>query len=161
MDEQPREPADGAYGHGRDYPAAEDLDWSPVLAFLPRFEDPHFVAGRWHSKTEMRTDGTLGLPWASLSDDVISFVNTLYEQGVIVSFDWPAWKEARGRRLYFDADAFAESSLDDMRRMLTMLVRQDRFVEGLLLAQIEKGTISRILQRVAELLVDQSQASDA
>lgn len=118
-------------------PVAVDVDWRPVLAFLPQLRAQDFRAGEWDPGT---------------------FVRTLYDQDVIIGFDWPAWKQSRGRELYDDPRELASADLDDLRRMLTTLVRQDRFVEGLLLAEIENGFVTRILERVAEIIPDQAPA---
>jgi hypothetical protein len=101
--EIPREPVD-----------ARALPWTRLLEFLPALCAPESDPGEW--------------TWP----DVLSrFVDTLYSEGFIVAFDWPGWTQDQGRRLVEDPSALATAGLDDLYRVLTAHVRQDRFAEGI------------------------------
>lgn len=105
---------------------ADTIDWTPVLAFLPRFRAPGFVPGRWNTH-EPTSDGVMQMPWVELSPEVEAFLRTLTQQEVTVPFDWPTWVSDRGEQLVNDDTALAQADLDDLRRLLTALIRQDRF----------------------------------
>lgn len=139
-------------GRGGDDPDdAGQVDWAPILAFLPRFQSPGFTAGTRRGGAAAE-DGVLQLPWVELSGDLRRFVATLYGQGAIVVFDWASWAHSTGARLADDPGALARADIDDLRRLLTAIVRQDRFSEGSLLGAFDSGLIVRILERVAELV---------
>lgn len=59
--------------------------------------------------------------------------------GAIVPFDWPSWE---GRARYATADDVAGAGVADAVRLVTSLVRGDRFNEGLLLAAADDGRLT-------------------
>ena len=65
---------------------AAPLDWTPVLAYLPRFQAPGFVAGA-RGGGDAAADGALQLPWVQRSDRVHGFLATIHEQGRVHRFD--------------------------------------------------------------------------
>ena len=48
-------------------------------------------------------------------------------------------------------EKFDELTLDDLYSVLTLYIRQDRFVEGKLVALAENGTLNKLVQRITEL----------
>jgi hypothetical protein len=77
-------------------------------------------------------------------------VRVVHEDGIIPEgFDWPAWK-AEGER-YVQPGGVEGADFDTCRRLLTVIVRQDRFVEGSLEGHVQSGLAARIVRRVAEL----------
>jgi hypothetical protein len=68
-------------------------------------------------------------------------------------FDWPAWAASPdGRRLIEAPDRIASATADDLGRLLTTIVRGDRFSEGQLLHAAEAGLLLAIARRAAALL---------
>jgi hypothetical protein len=79
--------------------------------------------------------------------------------GWVVPFDWMAWAGSpEGRRLLEDRDAIARASSDDIQRMLTTIIRSDRFTEGSLAGAFESGLVLAILERARVLAVDTREA---
>ncbi len=58
---------------------------------------------------------------------------------------------ARWRALLEDPAAVASASAEDLGRMLTALVRSERFGDGTLEAAFERGILTAIARRAAEL----------
>jgi hypothetical protein len=130
-------------------PPAHELRWDRVLAWQDRLAtDQH---GAW-VPSERQPDGTFILGYATLSTTASSFVQTLYDEKVVASFDWGDWMKVRGRQLCDDPQQLAACSLADCRRLLTAIVRGERFTEGALLSALESGLIDRILGRVRAVL---------
>lgn len=130
-------------------PPADRLDWGPALAWLPALEAADFSHG---SDLELVPVGGVheirnGV-WADLVADLAA---TLYETGIVAGFDWPRWMAERGRRLREDPAELAGASLEDCRRLLTAVVRADRFAGGGLFAALQSGEVHAVLRRVAEL----------
>ena len=120
--------------------------------FLPLFEQSGFEFGEWIANPKSET-GVLMMPYYSWSDTAHLFVKTAYDTGWVLNFDWPAWKqtdEAIGLR--DDAAALAAAAPEQLARLLTVLIRQDRFVEGALGSAYEAGLLMSILRRAAELV---------
>lgn len=85
------------------------------------------------------------MPYAIYSEGTDRAIEALYELGAIVPFDWPAWDGIRG---YRGPDALDTAPVADAVRMLTAIVRADRFSEGTIGATLEDGTFLAALRRL-------------
>ena len=123
-----------------------------LAAYAPVFSDPSFSPGTWEGG---RPDehGVIQMPWFSYNETVDRFHRELGALQWIYPFDWPAWAAtAEGTRLISDPDAIATASAGDLAKVLTSIIRGDRFHEGAFAAAFERGTIAAITRRAAELL---------
>lgn len=82
--------------------------------------------------------------------DLEEFANALYDDGVLVVFDWIEWRD-QAHVLLETSGAMERASLDDVRRLLTMLVRQERFAEGTLAHAAEHGWLHAALARMRDV----------
>jgi len=112
-----------------------------LAEFLPKFEAPGFEFGDWESG------------WFSPSQDALSFISACYESGWMKpDFDWPAWAGTEeAAQLRDDPAALEQATPEQLSRLLTVVVRQDRFVEGSLGGHFESGLLVRIVRRIANL----------
>lgn len=110
-----------------------------VLEFLPAFESPGYRFGEW---------GDSG--YFSYSPEVDDFIKTLYEQDILVAFDWMGWKE-EAQRYQSEIGALQQADLLTLRKLLTAHVRADRFTEGHLASVLESGHITAILGRLKQI----------
>ena len=119
-----------------------------LAAFLPAFEAPGFVFATMEGGAK---DGTM--PWSRLAEDASRFVETAYEDGwVSPEVDWPAWKETEeARRLRDDPSAIGTATVEQLQKLLTTVIRQDRFVEGALATAFDSGLLTAVLRRVEQL----------
>ena len=127
-----------------------------LAEFLPIFETPDFEFGHF-----VDSPGTFG--YYSFSDVASRFIDVCYAmKWVDLSFDWVAWKASPEALQLRDDPAVLESATpDQLQKLLTVLIRQDRFVEGALAAEFESGLLVRILRRAAVLGEDpEPQGSD-
>jgi uncharacterized protein DUF6508 len=101
------------------------------------------------------------MPYVVLSDEASAFVQAAYDLGWVRSdFDWTAWGQTReAQNLQNDPSLLARATRDELAALLTLCIRQDRFVEGALLSAYESGLLVRILERAAAILADGSTAS--
>ena len=129
--------------------AKDDMRRLRALApFLSKFEEPDFEFG--HVVSFFDSD------WSSVASD---FVGTCYKAGWIgKDFDgtewqsWVDWKESdEACRLRDDPGALDSATPGQLGRLLTVLIRQDRFVTGALIGAFESGLLVKILRRVAVL----------
>ena len=134
-------------GRGRD---SENLH--ALAAFLPKFESPGFEFGRVVAPPPGE-DGVCQIPFSDFSPVASDFVDTCYKMGWVQQhFDWPTWKQsAEAVRLRDDPTALEQATPDQLRRLLTLLIRQDRFADGELGSAFEAGLLVRILQRIEAL----------
>jgi len=88
-------------------------------------------------------------PWFDYAPEGREFEQVLYREGWIVGFDWGEWQD-EGRRLV-DGDGLESADLDDLRRLVTVVFRKERFCDGTIAVAFRDGTLLRILHRVAQL----------
>lgn len=132
-----------------------------LAVFLPAFRAAEFNLGHWEG--ESRREGTITMPYFVLSDQATSFVDAAYRLGrVLTDFNWPAWKETpEAKRLRDDPAVLANATPEQLARLLTVCIRQDRFVEGALESAFKSGLLTRILERVAELAATTQKSDQA
>lgn len=71
---------------------------------------------------------------------------------MLVTFDWPAWQDEAQR--FLDPEVVMTASLDEVRRLLTLHVRKERFCDGHLDGVIRSGHLTALLQRLAALTAE-------
>jgi hypothetical protein len=125
------------------FPAPGPQQIDAVLRYLPLFECRNFAAGEWQTQEGQ-------LPYFVFSPGVNAFVQTLYEQGMLLEFDWTSWKD-EAQRYRSDPSSLEQADLLTLRKLLTVHVRADRFVEGHLASIFETGHILAILHRLRQM----------
>ncbi len=132
-----------------DHGSSEKDRLARMAAFLLLFEDPFFRFGRWEGG-EKDEGGSIQMPYYSLYEAAGRFEETAYRDGWILSgFDWAEWKQTpEAEALRDDAKILSEATLDQVSKLLTVLIRQDRFCEGSLAGAFESGLLSSILRRI-------------
>ncbi len=119
---------------------------------LPVFEAPGFSFGEWEPSWE-REDGVTVLGWYKPSPEAEAFLADL--GGWITPFDWMSWAATpEGQALLDHPEAVASASADDLRKLLTLYVRSERFGEGTLENAYTSGMLTAIVRR-AGVLADQ------
>lgn len=132
------------------YPIKEKLH--ALAAFLPQFEKEDFNLGHWgHPKSDK--PNTIMLPYFVYNDVAKSFINMTYEMGwILTDFSWPAWKETKEAiDLRDKPNALAKATSQQLGRLLTVIIRQDRFCEGSIDSAHESGLLLGIIRRAAKL----------
>ena len=76
------------------------------------------------------------------------FVELVYEDDWIIGFDWSSWDE--GREIASDLSRVASADLLTIRKLITALVRNERFCEGALQDAYERGLIRAIILRIKD-----------
>ena len=120
-----------------------------IGAFRAELESPHFVAGAWHRSERRGTAWTM--PWYELSPRAAAFVGVL--SGIMLrGFDWPAWTQTpEAKAIHGDRSVLAGASPDDLARLATALIREDRFNEGALGDDFASGLMAAIARRAETL----------
>jgi hypothetical protein len=119
--------------------------------FSEIFRQPGF---QFQERIEGRVrDGMPTVPGYVYSREAEQFIDLCYrDQWVKQDFDWPAWKETEEATALRDRpEVLAQASADELASLLTVLVRQERFVEGSLGAAFASGLLLRIVDRCREL----------
>lgn len=123
-----------------DAPEIGPAQLDAILKFLPLLQGG---CGEWAVRPGQ-------VPAFLYSSWVNDFVLTLYQQGIIIVFDWVDWKE-QAERYQADPARLARADLLTLRKLLTLHVRADRFVEGHLAGVLESGHVTAILERMQQI----------
>jgi hypothetical protein len=134
-------------------PSGAELDrrLRELAARAAMIEEPGFSFGEW-VPSWTANDGVIHLGWYRLSPQGEAFLAAARESGCVVPFNWPAWAKApEVERLGRDPAAVAAAAGADLIRLLTALVRADRFSEGTLAEAFESGVLAAIVRRARHL----------
>jgi hypothetical protein len=143
---------------------SHEADFLPQLralaSYLPALENPDFHAGAF-SPARKTESGALTMPYVVYSDVVEDFVKAAYDHGcVLTGFRWAEWAHAaEAQALCHDPSKLARATPEQLLRLLTAIIRQDRFCEGVLLRAFKMGLMLGIVRRAAAILEDQKRLS--
>ena len=125
------------------------------LLALARFADVFAVPTFRFAETQAlpsNQPGTVFAPAVALSEEALAFLRALEEHGWIAAFDWEAWANTIvGRALLNAPDVIAFASVDQLSKLLTALVRKERFSEGTLQWAFEYGLLTAVVRRTVVL----------
>jgi len=122
-------------------PTIQDIDI--LLEYLPYFQDQSNEFYEVISKPEE-------MPFATYSDTVDAFHRDLYRRNMILDFDWSQWADEANK--YLDnRELLDNADIAVLQKLFTLIIRQDRFCEGLLGDMIDEGFILDILLRLKSI----------
>lgn len=120
-------------------------DWQPLLALIPKIKITS-TFGVW-SEGNKDEEGVFHVPYCVPAPIVSQFLRVVYAIPIIINFDWGVWDE--GRKIASDEDFdFDSTDLITKCKLITAIVRNDRFCEGVLVSAFESGLILRILKSI-------------
>jgi hypothetical protein len=131
-----------------------------LASFLKDIDDPEFKAGEWKTPESSRED-IIYMPYVDSSPTVMRFIEAAYENDWLeTDLDWPEWAQtSRALWLRNSPGSISQAGESDIFRLLTVCIRQDKFVEGALLEAFDSGLIRRIVRRAASILAEKATSS--
>ncbi len=140
-------------------PTATRLGALAELVSILRAPDADF--GHWELPPPK--DGVHSLGWFERGPAANAFIAAVGRGGWIrTGFDWGTWlKTDEGRRFHGHPEAVETASIQQLERLITAIVRSDRFVEGSLAGAFESGLLARIAARAARLLEESAAGGGA
>jgi Family of unknown function (DUF6508) len=123
-----------------------------LAAFLPVMDAQDFDFGHWETPGS-DASGVLRMPYYSVGPGGMAFLRALgVGNWVTPAVDWRTWAETEeAARLMSDPASVGAASAAQLQRLLTMIVRGDRFNEGMLANAYESGLLRRIVRRAIEI----------
>ncbi len=120
-------------------------DWETLLALIPEIERTSSF-GQWLG-FNVDKDGVIQLPYCVPASIIDQFLENVYAMPIIIDFSWGKWNE--GRNILSD-DNFDFDTIDLVTKckLITAIVRNDRFCEGALVSAFESGLILKILKSI-------------
>ena len=125
-------------------------DWQPLLALIPEIEKTSSF-GEWSGK-DKNGEEAIQFPYCVPAPIVSQFLEIVYNIPIIISFDLGSWDE--GRKIASDENFdFNDTNLLTKCKLITTIVRNDRFNEGALVSVFKSGLILKILKSIKNEIV--------
>lgn len=91
------------------------------------------------------SNGSIMMPFWVPAEIVERFLKLVYKLGIVPVFDWMNWKE--GKKILCDKNKdYTLLNTITLCKLLTTIIRADRFNDGFLISCFEDGTISKIIK---------------
>lgn len=121
--------------------------WKPLIDLIPIIEKTEKfgeVGGG-----DQDDEGVFTLPYFIPSQVVVRFEEIVYCIPIIINFDWGTWDE--GRKILNKNDFnFDTIDIPTKCKLITAIVRNNRFCDGALVSAFESGIILKILKSIAK-----------
>jgi hypothetical protein len=131
-------------------PLAERL--AGLAAWEATLASPTLTVGHWIT-SEPDANGVLQMPWFDYDPVILRFTGEMSWLGWVYPFDWMTWAATpAAHRLLHDPALVADADADDLGRLLTTIIRGDRFSEGAIASAAEAGLLLAIARRAGVLL---------
>ncbi|MFO1148081.1 MAG: DUF6508 domain-containing protein [Alsobacter sp.] len=123
-----------------------------LATFLPILTAPDFSFGAWKDCVQL-ANGTWMLTHFEFSAEAKRFFDATYDLGCVdLEFDWIAWSTTEEARSHLDDHRLIGTATpEQLRKLLTMSVRMDRYCEGSLAGDFESGLLLALMRRAAAL----------
>jgi hypothetical protein len=120
-------------------------NWQPLIDLIPPIENT-VVFGEWIGEKK-HDDGSISLPlWCKNAPIVDQFMEVVYSIPIIICFNWSKWDKGRKiSKVTFDFDTV---DLVTKCKLISAIVRNDRFCEGALVSAFNSGLMLKILKSI-------------
>jgi len=115
-------------------------DFSSLLQLIPEIEKTK-VFGKIREGS-MQEHAVI-FPLLEEGEIVEKFRTISYDLKLVIPFNWGGWKE--GKEVYEKDSCYSDLDIVTLCKLITAIIRNDRFCEGFLISAFEEGKISRIL----------------
>ena len=131
-------------------------DWQPLLALIPKIENVSKF-GEWLGG-DKDEKGIIQFPYCVKTPIVSQFLEIVYGMSIIIDFNWGAWEE--GRKIASEENfVFDTLDIPTKCKLITAIVRNDRFCEGALVSAFESGLILKILKSIERQITEKENAN--
>ena len=120
-----------------------DSDWNTLFDLQAEIETAEKF-GELHLM-DKTADGFIQLPFWDLAPVAEQFIKVVYNLELLPAFDWPKWKNGKKMLQNKDQD-FNVLNIVTLCKLLTVIIRADRFNDGLLVRYFKNGTIQKIIK---------------
>ncbi|MEA1910800.1 MAG: DUF6508 domain-containing protein [Spirochaetota bacterium] len=129
--------------------AFTNQDWQPFIKIIHKIEKTSYFGEL--GKLEMVDKGVYQESFSTFAPIVSEFLEIVYNLPVIVNFNWKIWKE--GWDILNDQNFdFDKLDIPTKCKLLTTVIRNDRFCEGALVSAFKSGLMLNILKSIEKEL---------
>ena len=107
-------------------------------------------AGEWgiRHNDERTNSGALIFPWIEQHPLIQEFVHFMYDNNLIVKFAWTEWQAGRDWFALQDDGKYDKLDIETSLKLLTAIIRNDRFNDGALVRAFEDGSFPKIISKL-------------
>jgi len=117
-------------------------DWNKLFNLIPEMEATKKFGELIID--QKGKDGVFQFPYYANDEVVDRFIDIAYKLGIVPDFDWMDWKE--GKKILNNAEQdFTKLDTITLCKLLTVIIRADRFNEGFLIQNFKSGVIPKII----------------
>ncbi len=125
-------------------------DWLPLLRLIPEIEKVKKF-GDNSEAIKLLEQGIITMEPGEENPIVRQFREVVYSIPIIIDFDWGSWDE--GRRIVSDENFdFDSMDIPEKCKIITAIVRNDRFCSGVLVEAFESGMMLKVLKSIQKQL---------
>ncbi|MNY38196.1 hypothetical protein D3C86_1728040 [compost metagenome] len=95
--------------------------------------------------------GVIEMPYSSPHPLISEFVQFMYDKDLILIFDWGSWDEGREWFMNSDESKYDRLDTETCLKLLTAVIRNNRFHDGALIAAFESGDFPKIINQLVKL----------
>jgi hypothetical protein len=117
-------------------------DWNKLFRLITEIEETSSFGEM--KGGDKNPDGTINMPYINSAKVVDDFFHLSHEIGIVPEFDWTNWSEGREIINNNETD-YSKLDTETLCKLLTVIIRTDRFNEGFLVSCFENGIIPKIL----------------
>jgi hypothetical protein len=100
-------------------------------------------------ETQKRTKAYLEFPHWEYTEKIADFNRMVYDMDIVIGFDWLEWKEGQAM-LKNPSQEYAQLDGITLCKLITLIVRAERFYEGYLKNCFENGSVLKIVTALKE-----------
>ena len=128
----------------------EITEWQRLFDLIPLIEDTKTFgefAGREKISEEVYT-----FPYVVPAAVIDDFFRIVHELDIVPVFDWTNWTEGRGLLNDQNAD-YSKLDIITLCKLITVIVRADRFNEGFMVSCFKSGIVLKILKALSGMFI--------
>ena len=120
-------------------------DWQPVFDLIQEIDS----SDKFYEIVESKKneDGVISMPYFKTSETIDKFLKIVHNLPLMVVFDWSGWEEGTNMINDIDFD-YDKIDIPTKCKIITAIVRKDRFCEGTIASAFEDGLILKILKSI-------------
>lgn len=109
--------------------------------------------GEWgvHHASKKAESGANTFPWVEQNELEQEFVQFMYDKDLVINFDWVHWQEGREWFALNDDSKYENLDGETALKLLTTIIRNDRFLNGALAQAFKNGSIPKIINKLLTL----------
>lgn len=121
------------------------VEWAKLFALIPIIESTEeFIISGGFAEADPNNREFVITPIVE-AKVVLDFERIMYDLGLVVPFNWSNWE--KGRKLLRSRDFENQDTLT-LLKLLTAIIRNNRFCDGLLAENFENSVIESVLKEL-------------